>query len=53
MRGKVGDTILKNATGHKTLAMLDLYANHIKPEEITMLKIAQKEVFEPFFGKNS
>jgi integrase len=53
MSGKVEDKILQKATGHKTLAMLEHYADHRKPEEITMLKIAQKEVFEPFFGKNS
>jgi len=39
---------LQKATGHKTLSMLEHYADHRKPEDITNLKIAQKEVFEQF-----
>ncbi len=38
---------------YKNLAMLELYANHRKPEDITMLKIARKKAFEPLFGNNS
>ncbi len=53
MSGKVENKLLQKATGHKTAAMMELYANHRKPEDITTLKIAQKEAFEPFFGKNS
>lgn len=49
MRGKVDDKILQMATGHKTLAMLDLYANHKRMGDIKVLKIAQKKVFEPIF----
>ena len=48
MSGKIEDKLLQKATGHKTLSMLEHYADHRKPEDIKNLKIAQKEVFEQF-----
>ncbi len=51
MHGKVEDKILQMATGHKTHAMLEHYANHTRLEDINELKIAQKSVFEPILAK--
>lgn len=47
MRGKVEDKVLMMATGHKTQEMIDLYGDHERVGDVNMLKIAQKEVFEP------
>ncbi len=47
MHGKVQDKVLQMATGHKTHAMLQHYANHTRLEDINELKNAQKSVFEP------
>jgi len=51
MHGKVQDKVLQMATGHKTHAMLEHYANHTRLEDITELITAQKSVFEPIFTK--
>ena len=51
MHGKVQDKVLQMATGHKTNAMLQHYANHTRLEDINELKEAQKSVFEPILGK--
>jgi len=47
MSGKVDDKILQMATGHKTHAMLEHYADHRRVDDVKMLKIAQREVFTP------
>ncbi len=51
MHGKVEDKVLQMATGHKTHAMLQHYANHTRIEDINQLKKAQKSVFEPIMDK--
>ena len=51
MHGKVQDKVLQMATGHKTHAMLQHYANHSRLEDINELKIAQKSVFEPILAQ--
>lgn len=51
MHGKVQDKVLQMATGHKTHAMLQHYANHSRREDINELKIAQKSVFEPILAQ--
>lgn len=50
MHGKVQDKVLQMATGHKTHAMLQHYANHTRLEDINELKLAQKSVFEPILA---
>lgn len=47
MSGKVDNKILQLATGHKTLPMLEHYADHWRLKDVSILQIAQKEVFEP------
>lgn len=47
MHGKVEDKVLQMATGHKTNAMLQHYANHTRLADINELKIAQRSVFQP------
>lgn len=47
MHGKVQDKVLQMATGHKTHAMLQHYANHTRLEDITELITAQRSVFAP------
>lgn len=50
MHGKVQDKVLQMATGHKTHAMLQHYANHTRLDDINELKNAQKSVFEPILA---
>jgi Phage integrase family. len=51
MHGKVQDKVLQMATGHKTHAMLEHYANHTRQADRTELIDAQRSVFEPIFTK--
>jgi len=47
MYGEVEDKILQKATGHKTLEMLRLYADHDRPADKNAIQDAIKKVFEP------
>ena len=45
MKGKVDDKVLKGMTGHKTIEMLEHYADHELPDDREKLQMAQKTVF--------
>ena len=45
MRNKLNEKLLQSQTGHKTLAMLDRYSDHIIPEDRERIRQAQQDVF--------
>lgn len=45
MRERVTEKLLKSQTGHKTLAMLDHYSDHIKAGDRELIQAAQIETF--------
>jgi len=47
MYGEVEDKILQKATGHKTIEMLRLYADHDRAADNNAIQDAIKKVFEP------
>ena len=45
MAERVNQKALQSQTGHKTLEMLELYANHQTKEDVKLITAAQEEVF--------
>ncbi len=52
MKDKVTEKILQEQTGHKTLAMLEHYSDHIIKGDKEKLREAQRETFQSILPKN-
>lgn len=51
MKDQIGDKILQQQTGHKTLTMLEHYSSHQTPADIAKLESAQKSIFGDIIGE--